>query len=190
MYPFVRMIKDLIVNRNATPLALGETHVSQHLCWPWDLDMWMELNNGRTLTLYDLGRLPLAQRSGLIRMLRKNRWGLTMAGASVRYRRRIRAFEKIEMRSRLIGWDSRFMYLEQSMWKADGTCAGHIVYRGAVTNQQGIVPTADVVRALGYEDRSPALPDWVQDWLAAEDKRPWPPVMDDVNPFEAASRAA
>ena len=65
------------------------THVSYHRCWPWDIDLWMELNNGRTLTFYDLGRIPLARRTGLVELLRKQRWGLTMAGASVRYRARI-----------------------------------------------------------------------------------------------------
>ena len=49
------------------PTAGGDTHVSTQLCWPWDLDPWIELNNGRTLTLYDLGRLPLSQRTGLKR---------------------------------------------------------------------------------------------------------------------------
>ena len=78
------------------------THVSHHYCLPWDIDLWRELNNGRTLTLYDLGRIPLAGRVGLIKVLRRERWGLTMAGASVRYRRRIRVFDRIEMRSRLV----------------------------------------------------------------------------------------
>ena len=54
MYPFLRMVKETWANRNAPPLGLTGTHVSHHICWPWDLDIWMELNNGRTLTLYDL----------------------------------------------------------------------------------------------------------------------------------------
>ena len=62
MYPFIRMAKELLVFRNAPRLALGDTHISHHICWPWDLDVWMELNNGRTLTLYDLGRIPMAHR--------------------------------------------------------------------------------------------------------------------------------
>ena len=52
--------------RRLPPLPVLGTHVSHHRCWPWDLDPWVELNNGRTLTLYDLGRIPMAQRTGLI----------------------------------------------------------------------------------------------------------------------------
>ncbi|UWP98684.1 acyl-CoA thioesterase [Aliiroseovarius crassostreae] len=174
MYPFLRMIKELAKNANASPLPVTGTHVSHHRCWPWDLDLWRELNNGRTLTLYDLGRIPLAGRTGLTRVLLKNRWGLTMAGASVRYRKRIKMFERVEMHSRLVGWDDRFFYVEQSMWKGDD-CANQIVYRSAVTDRNGIVSTDRVREALGHVDRPPQLPSWVQAWIDADAMRPWPP---------------
>ena len=139
MYPFLRLIKEVFKFRKAPQLGFGDVHISHHMCMPWDLDPWIELNNGRTLTLYDLGRIPLAARSGLLNVLKERRWGMTMAGACVRYRRRIRMFECIEMRSRALCWDDRFIYIEQSMWKTNGDCAGHIVYRGAFVGHDGIV---------------------------------------------------
>ena len=174
MYPVARMLYQLAVTRHAPRLPLTGTHVSRHRCWPWDIDLWMELNNGRTLTFYDLGRIPLARRTGLIEMLRRERWGMIMAGASVRYRARIRTFELVEMRSRCVGWDARFVYIEQSMWKGQ-TCCNQIVYRSAMTGPEGIVPTERVMQALGVDLVSPSLPDWIQAWIEAEDRRPWPP---------------
>ena len=94
MYPVVRMAKEFWVNRNASPIKFGEFHVSHHVCWPWDLDMWLELNNGRTLTIYDLGRLIMAKRIGILSLLKEKRWNMPIAGASVRYRRRIGVFER------------------------------------------------------------------------------------------------
>ena len=177
MYPVFRMIWQVLKVRRAPRLAVTDTHVSRHMCLPWDIDLWMELNNGRTLTMYDLGRIPLAYRTGLIDVLRRRRWGLTMAGASVRYRRRVRMFETVEMRSRAVWWDDRFMYIEQSMWKADGQCANHILYRSAVTGREGIVPPAKLVRELGLEQAAPEVPEWVQAWIAADSLRPWPPMQ-------------
>ncbi|MHA6265339.1 acyl-CoA thioesterase [uncultured Aliiroseovarius sp.] len=174
MYPFIRMTKELIKNARVDKLPVTGTHVSHHRCWPWDIDLWRELNNGRTLTLYDLGRIPLAGRTGLSRMLIKNRWGLTMAGASVRYRKRIRTFTRVEMRSRVVGWDDRFIYVEQSMWLGKD-CANQIVYRSAVTDRNGIVATDRVIEALGYEGSRPEMPPWVQSWIDADAVRPWPP---------------
>ena len=174
MYPFLRMAKELIVHRNAPPLPMGKAHISHHICWPWDLDFWFELNNGRTLTLYDLGRIPLAKRMGLIRAIKANKWGLTVAGTSVRYRRRVRMFQKFEIHSRALGWDNRFLYLEQSIW-TKGHCANQALYRTAVTGPEGIVDPAKVAVAMGEDPQSPALPEWVENWIKADSSRPWPP---------------
>ena len=174
MYPFIRLAKEFFKFRNAPRLALTETHVSHHICWPWDLDFYLELNNGRTLTIYDLSRIPLAWRAGLIKGLRDNGWGLAVAGASVRYRRRVKMFQKVEIRSRCVCWDDRFIYLEQSMWIGD-ECASHILIRAAVTGKGGIVPAADVVEAVSPGHGRPAMPDWIAAWVEAENHRPWPP---------------
>lgn len=175
MYPFLRMAKELWKFRNASALPILGTHVSTHMCWPWDLDPWVELNNGRTLTLYDLGRIPLGIRTGLRRVLMAKGWGLTVAGNTVRYRRRVRAFDRVTIHSRCIGWDSRFLYIEQSMWKGDD-CTSHMIVRSAVTSKDGIVPPERVLRALGEPAQSPSLPDFVQGWIGAESIRPWPPA--------------
>lgn len=174
MYPFLRMTKEIWTSSRATPLGLTDTHVSHHICWPWDLDLWAELNNGRTLTLFDLGRIPLAVRTGLGGVLRRKRWAITVAGNTVRYRRRVRMFDRVEILSRCIGWDARFIYMEQSMWRA-GECTSHMLLRSAVTSPTGIVPPTDVLKALGLEAPSPDLPGWVEGWIAADAGRPWPP---------------
>ena len=176
MYPFIRFAKEVIKYRNAPSLGVCDLHVSQHRCWPWDLDPWVELNNGRTLTLYDLGRIPMAIRTGLIGVLRTQGWGITVAGNSTRYRRRVRSFQRFELRSRCIGWDARFLYTEQGMW-VRGECANHILIRSAITSAKGIVPPAEVMRAMGQPEESPVLPDWVQAWIAAESGRVWPPEL-------------
>lgn len=175
MYPFLRMAKELWKFRNAPALPILGTHVSTHLCWPWDLDPWVELNNGRTLTLYDLGRIPLGQRTGLHRVLKANGWGMTVAGNTVRYRRRVRAFDRLTIHTRCIGWDHRFLYIEQSMWKGDDSTS-HQIVRSAVTSKKGIVAPDRVLTALGQPPASPVLPDFVQRWIAAEAARPWPPA--------------
>ncbi len=175
MYPFLRLAIVTRRARRAPRLGLFDTHVSRHVCLPWDLDPWKELNNGRTLTIYDLGRIPLAMRTGLIDMLRRQGWGLTVAGSVVRYRRRVRLFDNVEMQSRVLGWDNRFLYIDQSMWKTDGDCAGQAILRTALTDANGIVTTDRATAALGVAPESPPLPEWVQTWIMAENTRPWPP---------------
>ncbi len=165
----------MAVARKEPKLPMTGTHVSQHICWPWDIDMFRELNNGRTLTLYDMGRLPLAERTGLLKMVKREGWGLTVAGVSVRYRARVRMFDRVEMKSRAVGWDDKFLYIEQSIWKGQ-TCCNQILLRMATTDRAGIVKSDRVAAAMGVPAKSPDLPGWVTAWIAADNTRPWPPV--------------
>ena len=174
MYPLLRLVKETVLARKARPLAPFEAHVSHHICWPWDIDPWMELNNGRTLTLFDLGRIPFAVRTGMAQAVRAQGWGITAAGNSVRYRRRVRAFQRVTMVTRALGWDHRFFYIEQSMWRG-GECCNHMLLRSAVTSAEGIVAPDRVAKAMGHDGPSPDLPDWVRAWIEADARRPWPP---------------
>ncbi len=178
MYPVIRMGKEFFVHRNAPELPVLGTHVSDHRCWPQDIDVFVEMNNGRILTVLDLGRTILAKRVGLLRTLKENSWGMTMAGVSVRYRRRIKPFVKFKMHSRCIGWDDRFFYLDQSIWIGE-ECAVQALYRSAITDKNGIVKPDRVFAAAGYDDARPVLPDWVQNWVDAETTRVWPPERSD-----------
>lgn len=176
MYPWIRFAKEMLKFRKEPRLGPTESHISTHICCPWDLDPWVELNNGRTLTLYDLGRIPMAMRFGLMELLKEKQWGITIAGNSTRYRRRIGMFDRFTMVSRMIGWDHRFIYMDQTIWRK-GECANQVLIRSAVTSRQGIVPPAEVVEALGHQGESPALPHWVTAWIEADAARPWPPEI-------------
>lgn len=175
MYPYFRTFKESLKFRNAPPLGILDPHVSTHRIWPVDLDPWRELNNGRTLTLFDLGRILLLVRTGFARVAKANQWGITVAGSTVRYRKRVTVFQKLTQVSRVVGWDARFVYIEQSFWR-DGECSAHMVLRSAFTSKAGILPPETVLGALGTSTASPQLPKWIQVWIAAEAQRPWPPL--------------
>ncbi|AJE44744.1 acyl-CoA thioesterase [Celeribacter indicus] len=178
MYPFVRMSYHVWKARKAPKLDLFDTHVSQHICMPWDIDIWLELNNGRTLTLFDLGRLPASIRTGVADAVKDGGYGMAVAGVSVRYRRRVTAFQKLEMWTRFVGFDGKFFYIEQSMWDRKGECCNHILVRGALLKNRRMVPPHEFMSQLSPDIEPPALPDWVRAWCEAEQMRPWPPTQD------------
>lgn len=177
MYPFLRMGAEWLRVRRAPPIELFETHVTRVTCLPWDLDMFLEMNNGRILTLYDLGRMGLGWRSPFFGVLRKRRWGLTVAGSSVRYRARVRIFDRLEMRTRFVGWDARFLYMEQSLWRGE-ICTSHLLIRAAITDAGGLVQADRFGPALDLPPEPAPLPDWISGWVAADAGRPWPPMQD------------
>ncbi len=186
MYPYIRMAKEMWKFRNSPRLSILEPHISTHRIWPWDLDPWRELNNGRTLTLFDLGRIPMSVRMGFDTVAKANGWGITVAGNSTRYRRRVTVFQKLTQVSRVLGWDARFVYLEQSFWR-DGECTASMLLRSAFIKKGGMVPPHEVLAALGQPLESPALPDWVQAWIAGDADRTWPPALPDIARAAVAS---
>ncbi|MEM9437886.1 MAG: acyl-CoA thioesterase [Pseudomonadota bacterium] len=176
MYPWMRLGYHMWKGRSLSPMDMLETHVSQHRVSLIDCDMFMEMNNGRILTIFELGRWQLSLRTGLWAGLRKRGWGFAVAGASVRYRKRLVPFERFEMRTRVLGWDERFVYIEQGMFKTSGECANHILFRTAVVANGKAVATEEVEKMMGRTPGSPPLPDWAKAWTEADAQRPWPPM--------------
>jgi acyl-CoA thioesterase FadM len=174
MYPIVRMFLAFAMQAGRPRLLPVDTLVSHVRCWPWDIDMFLELNNGRTLTLYDLGRLPFAMRTGLVTAMRREHWGFATLGVSVRYRHPVRVFDRLTMLTSVLGWDERFFYLDQSLWRG-AECCNQMLMRCVVTSRAGLVPTERVAEAIGIKPTSPRLPEWVTAWAHAEAERPWPP---------------
>jgi acyl-CoA thioesterase FadM len=176
MYPFIRSFTIATAESRKPPLGLFDTHVLPLRCLPWDMDMFLEMNNGRVLTLYDLGRFALGTRIGLMKTLRREKWGLVVAGSTVRYRARITGFQRFDVRTRLLGWDDKFFYIEQAMWRGE-TCCNHALLRTGVTEKGRLATTEKVAAAMGHDATSPPLPDWVNAWTAADRERIWPPEV-------------
>lgn len=177
MYPYLRLASVMMTERAKPRLGLFDDHTMAMRCLPNDLDGFLEMNNGRILTLFDLGRFALSVRIGLWDVLKRERWGLVVAGSSVRYRSRITGFQRFDLRTRLLGWDGRFFYIEQGMWRG-ATCCNHALLRTGITQAGRLAPVADVARAMGHAGQSPALPDWVAGWVEADHTRPWPPMQE------------
>lgn len=176
MYPFARLLIHMGLAKSQPPLDPMGIHISHHICWPWDIDMFGEMNHGRILTIFDQGRFGTAVRTGLMRSVLRGGWALTLAGVSVRYRKRVLPFRRYEMRSRAVGMDERFIYLEQSLYRHDECCASAL-YRAAATKGGRMVPVCTIARSIGLDPVNARVPDWVKAWADADAQRPWPPEV-------------
>ncbi len=177
MYPFARLAMLFGAARRRPRLNWDETGEFQTWTRPWDCDMFGEMNNGRHLTLMDLGRFDYAIRIGMLEVLRKRGWGLVVGGGSVRYRKRLRPFDRFSIRTRLAAVDEKWFYFQQSFIRNGEACSSALM-RTAVARGAGTVPTAEVAEAMGLPDFRLPAPDWIQSWIDAEAIRPWPPDAD------------
>ncbi|KMY68779.1 hypothetical protein AAU61_04035 [Desulfocarbo indianensis] len=156
MYPLFRLLKVGVASLAGKRLETLAASRVRFLVWPNDIDTNFHLNNGRYLTLMDLGRWDLALRNGLMRLVFKNHWQPLAGGVAIRYRRPLPPFRPFELTTRLVGWDHKWFYLEQCFVQ-DGRAKARALVRLLFKAAQGNVPPADIARQLGYDGPDPEL---------------------------------
>jgi len=176
MYPFFRMAVALLRAKCQKKLTnLDEIYYSYHRIMPWDLDIFGELNNGITLSILDLNRLPYGLRVGLTHALAKHKLSMTMAGVSVRYQKRLLAFMRVEISCVAEGRDDKFFYLTQTI-RHKGVVTTQALYRVAIIDNKGLIDPEILLDHMGYAKWRPRLKPWIENWIKAEKTRPWPPT--------------
>lgn len=175
MFPFLRLAR-VLASAPARPRIppLGESVVSFRVL-PGDLDQNRHLNNGRYLTMMDLGRFDLIARSGLAGELLKRRWYPVVRAATVRFRQPLDAFQRYDLRTRVVGWDDDGFYLEQRFERGASVRALGLI-KGTFLGPEGKVAPATIAALLAPGMAAPKLPAWIETWersqqLLAEELR-------------------
>ena len=83
---------------------------------------------------------------------------------------------RYRVRTQFLGFDDKFLYVDQSMWLGDTPC-NQLLLRAAMTHRRKLFAPRDAFALIGREPLSPALPDWVTAWKDADATRPWPPTL-------------
>lgn len=134
-----------------------------------DCDVLMHVNNGRYLSLMDLGRIDHSGRSGLITAFRERGWHAVAGGATIRFRRELRWRSRYVLRTRIVGWDDGWAYWEQVFERADGQLAARAYAKVAVLDRSGTrLDLAHVVEAVGHDPASPPLPPGIAAWQSSD----------------------
>lgn len=179
MFPFIRfgktIIKSTLAYKKGDTLDLDDTSELDFVAGVGDIDAFFEMNNGRILTLFDLGRTDFAIKVGLGKKLFQEKWGLVVAGSTIQYRKRIRLFDKVTMKTRLVAVDERWFYMEQSLWVGGVPTCTALLRTGVTNIKTGkTLTTTTVLDKLGHTNFKLPPNDWVQSWIEADKLRPFP----------------
>jgi acyl-CoA thioesterase FadM len=158
---YLRLIRVVLAALFGRRIGMLDDSVVGFRVWPNDLDFNLHMNNGRYLTVMDIGRTDLMIRAGLVGTLWRRRWAPVLGGATIRYRRSLPAFGRYRLHTRLLGWDEKWLYLDQVFEDAGGATAAHAVVKAVFRRCGGTVPTAEIAAALGWQGAAPKLPDYV-----------------------------
>ncbi len=150
------------------PLQAADVSVLNQRVWPDELDINVHMNNAKYLAVMDLGRTDWIVRSGAWKLMRYEKMSPIVGGAMVRYRRSLKLFQPYLLKTRLLGWDERWLYIEQIMECRDGGAACLAVQRTTFTRNGKLVPPAELAAKLGQDASSMPAPDWTRGWGEAE----------------------
>jgi acyl-CoA thioesterase FadM len=137
--------------------AMEAVHRLRFTVLPNDLDTNLHMNNGRYLTLMDLGRVDMMIRSGVIGAILREKWMPVIAGVSMIYRRSLSPFERFSLETRIIGWDERWAYIEQTFVTGKGELAARGYVKAAFLKDGARLPIETVVAHAGPGKVSPVL---------------------------------
>ena len=126
----LRLIRVLLTAVCRPPLGILDESVVTFRVWPTDLDLNGHMNNGRYLTLMDLGRIDLMARSGLARVALRRGWRPVVGSATIRFHRALKLFHRYELKTRVVGWDAKWFYIEQRFEREGAVAAFGLAPRG------------------------------------------------------------
>ena len=148
----VLIIKRCISSKPVDPLGMCITPFRVN---PLDLDVNLHMNNGRYLSIMDLGRIDLMIRAGMFWKIIKQGYFPVVASQSIRFKRSLMPFQKFHLITQIQAWDEKDFYISQKFVcnkqvYAEGFIKGRFLKRG----QKGSVPTRDIFKHfnMNYAD--------------------------------------
>jgi len=135
---------------------------------PNDLDLNRHLNNGRYLTLLDLGSIDLFLRSGVLKRAIRKGFRPMLGGLIVTYRKGLSLFERCILTMQLAAWDERWNYFRFEFRNSDGHLSAAGYFKGALVSKKGLVPNRVADEIFGYGRSACKLPPAVLNWIESE----------------------
>lgn len=168
--PMIReILRSLILNKR-NKLNKSSSHVPfmgavkrQFRVGLMDIDFNMHINNARYMVFMERARWDHPVQTGTWDLMFKEKLNFIVAGIEMGYIREIRLGKKFEVESRYLGWDEKYLYLEQR-FIADGKIHAYGMVK-AVFLQKGKMATPEnVAKILGITHAPDALPEHMELW--------------------------
>lgn len=146
------------------PTAVGVVRLTT---LPTDLDVLRHMNNGRYLSLFDLGRWDLLIRTGMADVMRRYGWYAVVSSETITFRKSLNPWQRFDVESRMVGHDDKAVYLEHRAVVAGEVYARAIIRARMMRRSGGTLPHHELFAAIGHPEGIPDVEPWVHEWAAA-----------------------
>ena len=164
---YFRLLLLWLRNRRQAPMDLWGTAKTPFRVLPTDLDPLGHMTNSRYLTIMDVGRIDLMMRSGFWTKMKEQGWYPVVAGQTITYRKSLQPGRRFELHTRIIGFDDRWGYLEQTFRAGTTVYAQAYVRTRFLKRSGGSVEHDELEAFAGGFPASLEVPEWLLQWTAA-----------------------
>jgi len=149
--------------RPLPPLGVLDEHRLEMRVWPNDIDFNLHMNNARYLSVMDYGRMHLLARAQILNHVIRSRWMPLVGAVWMTYRRSLPVFARFTLMSRMVCWDERWFYMEQSFTGSEGLAALGWV-KGLLRSPAGNLDPQKVIETVSPGVVSPPMPESIVMW--------------------------
>lgn len=169
---FGRAIPAVVRGLKQPQLYASQPVSSRFRVLPHDIDMNMHLNNGRYLQIIDVNRMEFLIRTGVARIIVERRWKPVLGSTAIQFRRELRLWEQAVASTQLVGWGTRWVYLEHRIETLTGRPVAVAIAKAGFRSKGAWVPIDTLRSALPYKLPDMVLPPHVDAWRALDDDLP------------------
>lgn len=131
--------------RREGPIGPGDIGRIRVTTLPTDIDVLRHMNNGRYLSLFDLGRWDLLGRTGMTDAMKRNDWYAVVSAETVTFRKSLQLWQRFDIESRMLGHDDKAIYLEHRA-VVDGEIYAKAIIRARMLKRSGGTLASGTVR--------------------------------------------
>lgn len=163
-----RLFIVLISSRRFKPIGPFDESSMNFFVMPTDLDVLGHMNNGKYFSLMDLGRVDFLIKTGYWAKLSERNWYPVVISETMRFKKSLQLFNRFQIKTKAIGWDEQYFYIEQKFVQRDIPYALGIIKARFLNKSGGSVTPMELMATIGYDEKSPVIPEYVKQWKLAE----------------------
>ena len=161
---FFRTLLKSLRARFRSPLGVWDVGTTPFRVLPTDLDVLRHMNNGVYLSILDIGRIDLMQRTGMWAKLTARGWYPVVVAETISFRRSLELWQRFDVETRVLGYDEKALFVEQR-FVVKGEIYARAYIRARFLKRSGGVVGVDELRALaGPAPDDGRMPEWLHTW--------------------------
>ncbi len=134
---------------------------------PTDLDLNFHMNNGRYLTIMDIGRTDMTMKMNLHKLIIKKKLGVVTAGINILFFKELAPFSSYQLHSKILCWDENWVYVQQDFMKNSKVHARSIA-KMTFTKSGKKIRTDIILSHFGENIKSAPMPSFLKELIIGE----------------------